>query len=533
MDQQVVFDAMLRAETYPHPVGTLAARETHISKVFLVDPWVYKIKKAVDVGFLDYSTLKQRRYYCQREVTLNQRLAGGVYHKVVTLNQDGDRIAVQGPGRVVEYAVCMRLLPDADSLLRRLHAGRAREADMDDLALTLHRFYKSQPESPEVTAWGAPDVIGQNCRANFTLCAQVEDPCIDPQKLKIVQAATLARLDRRLDLFQLRMDEGFIRDGHGDLRCGHVYFHNGIQIIDCIEFDARYRCCDIAADIAFLAMDLDNEGFSGFGRRLMAAYAELAADAGLWELLDFYKCYRAMVRVKVNGLRLGDDRLGALDRERLQRQTRRLLDLAVGYAMDFSVPRLWVVCGLPASGKSTLAHALARLTGAQVLQSDQLRKRLGRQAGREEGPVPFGTGLYADDITDQVYAKLINTAAGLLDKRQPVILDATFARRAHRDQACQLARDCGAALVFVECQVPMAILKERLLARENRPGLSDARLRHLPDLVRNQESFNDLAPPTHLPVDTSYPLAMLLERILAHTHARVSELVTRKRRDVG
>ena len=530
MDQQTIFDAMTRANCYPHPVGMLEARETHISKVFLVDPWVYKIKKAVDLGFLDYSTLEKRHYYCQREVDLNRRLSQGVYLKVVSLNEDDGRIAIQGPGRIAEYAVCMRLLPDKASLLRRLHAGLSSESDMEELALTLHRFYSGQPSSPEVAAWGAPEVIADNCRDNFEAIGQINDDCIDPQKLEIPRAATRAMLGRRTALFRQRMEEGFIRDGHGDLRCGHIYFHNGLQIIDCIEFGARYRCCDIAADIGFLAMDLDNEGFSGHGQRLMEAYGELSADAGLWELLNFYKVYRTMVRIKVNGLRLRDNHLGSTIRARLQRQTRRLLDLAVGYAMGFSVPRLWVFCGLPASGKSTLADALGRLSGAQVISSDQVRKHLGRQTGIDRGPVPFHSGLYAPGVTDQVYAKMINTAAGLLNNRQSVILDATFARQAHRDHACQLARDNGAALVFVECRVPMAIIRQRLQAREQQGGWSDARLRHLADLLERQESFDDLAPPTLMTVDSTCALPILLQRILAHTHKRSSRLVAEKTR---
>jgi aminoglycoside phosphotransferase family enzyme/predicted kinase len=519
ISQDIVFTALGHPACYPHPVKSIAVRETHISQVFLVDPWVYKVKKAVRLAFLDYSTLALRRHFCRLEIELNRRLARDIYMEVVPIAWDGRRIAVQGPGEVIEYAVRMRYLPDHCSMLRRLHAGNIGNEEMDELASALNDFYQATPPTPESTAWGDETIIRANCEDNFTWLEQVSDSSVDSEKLRIIQVATQALLARGRELFQDRKAGGFIREGHGDLRCGHVYQRNGIQIIDCIEFDPRYRCGDIAADLGFLAMDLDFEGYPGLARRLVQTYAALAGDPQLWLLLPFYKCYRAMVRVKVNALRLREPALPTGERAKLRRHTLRLMSLAYQYALCFAGPTLWVICGLPASGKSTLAETLGKLLRAEVISSDQTRKQFFAKLADGNAEAPFETGLYTPVITARTYASLFVNARLLLEKGLSVILDATFSRREQRQEALVTARDAGATIIFVECTAPVKHLEMRLRDRQDKSCISDARLRHLPDFIARYETFADMAAPIHVTVDTTAPLHRWLIQLMDHHQA--------------
>ena len=376
--QKKLFRAMESAAFYPHPTDPIEVHETHISMVFMTGPWVYKVKKSVDFGFLDFSSLEKRRYYCLRECELNGRLAGNIYQGIAPITCAKDRFHLNGPGPIVEYAVKMRQLPHIHSLRHRLGKTNTSPQFLLKLVSHLTAFYTRQGSSKPDLAADAAKHLRSACENNFQQVLPFIGSCIDRDQLSIVRSATRAFMNRRANLFERRAEGGWIRDCHGDLRSCHIYTipGKGIQIIDCIEFDDRLRNIDVVSDLAFLCMDLDFQNHSHLGSRLMEIYSRLTSDAGAYLVLPFYKCYRAMVRCKVNCLR-HTSREPAGKRRAIEK-AQRYLELAYRYAVSFSRPKIWAFSGLPATGKSTLARAMSAATGVPHLRSDAARHRLFR-----------------------------------------------------------------------------------------------------------------------------------------------------------
>jgi aminoglycoside phosphotransferase family enzyme/predicted kinase len=524
-------DAALRdPATYPHPVEEVQVEETHISKVFLTGPFVYKVKKPVDFGFLNFSTLEQRRHWCEQEILLNQRLSHGVYLEVVRITKEAGGFALNGSGEPVEYAVKMRQLPRERQMLELLRRGDLALEMIDDLARVLARFSSSARGGPDIERMGSVDVIRANTEENFSQTEPSVADLLDRDKFLFLRKAVRDFLRRHGDLFQRRVETGRIRDGHGDLRLDHIYFEDGIQIIDCVEFNERFRQEDVTADLAFLAMDLDARGCGHLGWRLVRTYAEAAGDPEVYILLDFYKCYRANVRCKVDCLRLAEGGLGAQEMREIRRRARRYFDLAAGYAAAFSRQTLWVVCGLSASGKSTIADEMATRLGARVHRSDVARKRLFGMAPHEPAPAEFGEGIYTAGATGKTYEILLREVREELGRGNSTIADATFGRRTYRDHVRQIARELEANLMFVECISPEPILRARLADRREGGLITDARLRHFEAQRRAFEAMDELPESMHIRVGTDAPLAQSLLVVFSETYLRQIRLARQARR---
>jgi aminoglycoside phosphotransferase family enzyme/predicted kinase len=502
-------DDILRAMTqpafYPHGVSAIEIRHTHISAVVLTGRWVYKLKKPRDLGFLDFRTLADRLRFCSREVELNRRLSSDVYDGVVAIREDaGGRLSLGPDGTVVEYVVRMRQLPDEANLARLLAAGEFGADRLEALGRALAGFHAAARRSPEADAFGDPEVIRFNMEENFEQIAPFVDGLMDGERWDFIRQVCRAFHGDRQELFRHRVRSGRVGDGHGDLRADHVYLDRGIQIIDCIEFNDRFRYGDAALDLAFLKMDLDRLGFAEAARGLVSAYARAAADPGLYALLDFYAAYRALVRLKVACLSM--DQTDLPGREHLLRDVRTYLHLAFRYAMAFGRPTLWIFCGLPASGKSTLAEKTAAALDMPVLSSDTLRK----QDSPGATVSPFNAGPYRPVLRGRVYARLLNLAQERLRQGASVALDATFTEARWRRAAGDLAADLGAYLVFVHCACSTDTLRERLAAREGSCVASDARLAHLDDMLKNFEAFGREPRDACLSIDTDTDLETCL-----------------------
>jgi len=520
---------MAQPEFYPHRVEKIRQRQTHISRVFLTGPYVYKVKKAVDLEFLDFSSLEKRRLFCRREVELNRRLAADVYLAVVPIIRENGGFVAGGEGRAVEYAVKMRQLPDDASMLRQLRQGRIGSAELEELARILAHFYETTQRSAEIDEIGSWKTVRYNCEENFHQLEPFVGDALDGEVFAIVRAATRAFLRRNRGLFQRRVARGKIRDCHGDLRSGHVYFTAaGVQIIDCIEFNDRFRFGDVASDLAFLAMDLDYEGFAEISRRLVEAYVRIADDKDAFNLLEFYQCYRAMVRAKVTCLRMQEIDVSEYAHRKSRREAQRFLENAYGYAVAFNRPTLWAVCGLPASGKSTVGVALAEALQCRVLQSDVIRKQQFGIEPEESAEAAFESGIYSREATSLTYGKLVLQAQAEAAAGKSVILDATFGRRDQRLEVVRLARDLDADYIFVQCRAPLKLLEERLRRRERGKTVSDARLHHLEQLRQRFESLDDIPDDHRITVDTGRPLEENLHAILKHDYAHLSREIARK-----
>jgi aminoglycoside phosphotransferase family enzyme/predicted kinase len=513
-------DAALRDPAiYPHPVERIEVEETHISKVFLTGLFVYKVKKPVDFGFLDFSTLAQRRHWCEQEVQLNRRLSRGVYVEVVEITREAEGFALGGKGEPVEYAVKMRELPRTRSMLALLRRGEVTPAMIDDLARILAAFYSAARGGPEIDAMGSVEVIRANTEENFFQIEPFVAALLEREKFLFVRRAVKEFLERHGDLFQRRVETGRIRDGHGDLRLDHIYFEDRIQIIDCVEFNERLRREDVTADLAFLAMDLDSLGCGHLGWRLIRTYAQAAGDPEIYILLDFYKCYRAYVRCKVDCLRLAEGGLEDAEAQELRRQARRHSRLATAYAATFSRQTLWVVCGLSASGKSTIAREMATRLRVGVQSSDVVRKLLLGIPPYEPAPAEFGEGIYTPARTASTYEALLGEVREELRCGRSTIADATFGKRLFRDQVRQLARGFGASIIFVECICPEPLLRRRL---SNRQGnlVTDARLHHFEAQRRAFEALAELPESMHIKLGTDAPIEECLLVLFSETYLR-------------
>lgn len=477
---QNILKAMSDPAFYPHAVTRIEFRETHISAVFLTGQWVYKLKKAKNLGFLDFRELSDRRRFCRREVELNQRLSTGVYHGVVAIHVDGRGNLSFGPeGEIVEYAVKMAQLPESSNLAALLEQGDLDDGRLAALGDTLADFFARAERGPEIDAFGDPEIIRFNTEENFEQIQPFVAGRLDADMWAFIREVSRSFRTDREDLFRHRMRTGRIRDGHGDLRADHVYFHDGVQVIDCIEFNERFRYGDAALDLAFLMMDLERLGHGRTGRRLLDAYARTARDPEIYALLDFYAAYRALVRLKVACFSLKNGR------EPLPADAGRCFSLAYRYALSFGRPALWVFSGLPASGKSTLAERAAAALFMPLFQSDSVRKQ--DADFPDDGVTAFNAGAYRPVLRGRVYAKLLNLAQEELRKGRSVALDATFGESRWRQAAVELAADHNVGIVFVRCMCSTETIRSRLARREEERGTSDARLFHLDDMIRNYE----------------------------------------------
>ncbi|MGD8513191.1 MAG: AAA family ATPase [Deltaproteobacteria bacterium] len=511
-------EALADPAFYPHPVSHLERRDTHISAVFLTGTWVYKLKKPVDFGFLDFRNLKDRHHFCEQEVRLNQRLSRDVYQEVVKIYETDDhRFSLEDKGPIVEYAVKMRQLPDSLSLKELLKNDQVGHAHMKKLGEILAAFYERSNQSPQIDHSGQRDVIAFNMEENFRQLEPFAGGLLDLERWEFICQVSRTFLESRQSLFQRRVEAGRIRDGHGDLRTDHVYFFRGVQIIDCIEFNDRFRYGDVVADLAFLHMDMEHLGHGNWSRAFLASYVNDANDPGLYSLLDFYAAYRAIVRLKVACLRWRE--VGKAQREALEDEARHYMDQAYRYAIEFSRPTLWVFCGLPATGKSCLAEAVAKALSIPLFQSDRIRKE--EQSDSHEQVVPFGQGLYRLQMRHRVYARLLALAQETLKKGHSVILDGTYSRRKWRDEARQLASDLDTNLIFVECLCKDETIRARLKQRDRESGLSDARLEHFTQMLADFEPVTELSEDIHLPLHTDQqPLAETSVSVLSEGYAR-------------
>ncbi len=499
--------------------------ETHISWVFLRPDEVFKVKKPVNFGFLDFTALPGRRAACFAEVELNSRLAPGVYQGVVPVLRDSRGLHHVGPcpneaagggGDVVDYAVHMKRLPQAARADLRLQRGELGVADIDALAACLARFHARAAQGAHISEFGRVQVIRGNVEENFAQARSLLGPLASGDVESEVEQRQLGFLGSHAALFERRVEGGYIRDGHGDLRLEHAYMVDTGEpvIIDCIEFNERFRFADVCADLAFLSMDLRWHGRVDLAERLLARYARETGDHELYALVDFYESYRAYVRAKVSALSLASTSLTFEARRQLEARARGYLLLALASERPaLGSPRLVAVGGMIASGKSSVAEALGSVMGALVIGSDETRKRLHGVEPATPLHDAAWQATYSPEATERVYSELIRRARVVLESGRSVIIDATFRSRADRAAVRRLATATRASFTFVECRASDPVARARLDSRARGPSVSDGRLEIYDDFVARYEPVTELASTEHVAVDTSGPLEQSIERL--------------------
>lgn len=522
MTLAVLRQALADPAIYPEPTTTVEIRETHISLVFLTDRYVYKIKKPVAFGFVDYSTLEKRRMWCEQEVVLNRRLSTNVYLDVVPLSQNGSHYHVGDTGQVVEYAVKMRRLSDTETLEARLAHRADVSSTLADLACQLAAFHATHPV-PEISSpYGTYARVQADWQENFAQTEDAIDRTLSSAQYNCIRQAVTDFLTQRQSWFDQRTQAGRIRDCHGDLRAEHIYVENeGLQIIDCIEFNSQFRYIDVASEIAFLAMALERLGFAADADGFVRAYVEASQDITLYRLLDFYRCYRAYVRGKVRSFLL-QEAAPHRDVSRLQRDAEHCFALAERYAQRLSRPRLIMTTGLIGSGKSTVARGVAEALDLDIFSSDQLRKERAGLSPETPQRVAFGTGLYSASTSEETYDALADLARNALRQGDSVVVDAAFSKRAQRAQLQHVAAEMDAECYLIDCVASEAVIRQRLEQRMRTPGsVSDGRWAIFPEFRRQYEPVEvdtlhqELGNTCYIRIDTTQAAEHCVQQALA------------------
>jgi aminoglycoside phosphotransferase family enzyme/predicted kinase len=474
--QRRLVEALRDPGRYPHPVETVELIETHISFVLLAGAFAYKIKKAVDLGFVDYLSLERRRFFCFEELRLNARLAPALYLEVCAIAGGAEEPCFGEAGAAIEYAVKMSRFDPRDLFERALADGRLKPALIEGLAHRLAAFHAEAGRAPPGADHGSPGVVWtqlENCLA--TLWAQ---PDIDPSRLKALDAWCRVEHEKRTEAIARRKADGFVRECHGDLHLGNLVLHGGEALaFDGIEFNASLRWIDVISDLAFAVMDFAAHGRADLGWRLLGAWLEHSGDFAGLELLRFYEVYRALVRAEVACLR------GA--------SPARHLDCAEALIAP-ARPFLLITHGFSASGKSRLARALAPRLGAVRLRSDVERKRSAGLAPLARSGSSLDSDLYCEEATHQTYQRLRSLAELGLAAGYPVIVDAACLKTWQRRLFSGLARDKGLPFAILDCRAPAGELRQRLVAREHRGGdASEATLEVLAGQREGAEAFDD------------------------------------------
>jgi uncharacterized protein len=477
---------MLLPEFYPHPVTEpIESIQTHISTVFLTGEFAYKIKKPVDFGFLDYSTLAKRYHCCHAELRLNQRGAQELYLEVVAISRQGDRYYLGNDGEIVDYAVKMAQFPQANLFSNLFVDGKITATDIEDLAGVVATFHANASTSEYIDTFGTIECIKRSIEDNYHHTAKY----IGSVQTRSQYIETKAYSDRYFnehpELFVQRVTGGFIRECHGDLHLRNIcLWHDKILLFDCIEFNEAYRFVDTMYDVAFVVMDLEARGRKDLANRFLNTYIERTGDWEGLQVLPLYLSRQAYVRAKVTSFLLDDAGIPESDRQAAAQTASDYYHQAWAYT-QIDRGKLIMLSGVSGSGKSTVGKQIAVQVGAVKLRSDAVRKHLGGIPLCDRGD----TSLYTPEMTAQTYDRLLNLAQKLTARGFTVILDAKYDRVALRAAVIDLAHDRDISFQIFHCTAPDAVLRDRLKQRTG--DIADATV----DLLASQQAaWEDFTP---------------------------------------
>ena len=478
-------------------VGPTKVLETHISYVLLTGAHAYKIKKAVEFPFVDFRTLDARRLFCEQELRLNRRLAPGLYVDVVAITGTEHAPALNGGGPAIEYAVKMREFPQDALASALLERGELATADIDALARTIADFHQAIHVATPEGGHGTPAGILRLALQNVAEIDRLATSEADHMRVAQLRAWTEREHSLREDVLQRRLEQGFVRECHGDLHLGNIArVHDELVVFDGIEFNDELRWIDTMSEIAFTVMDLEDRGRADLAHRFQNAYLERTGDYAGLGVLSFYLVYRALVRAKVTLLQAAreersaatsmsqgecatsvsrGERAASMSRGQcaasMSQEASDYLALAAKYA-GFARPALIITCGLSGSGKTTVSQALLERIGAVRVRSDVERKRMRGMSPLSRSSGDVDEGLYAPAETRATYERVRELARTIVEAGRTVVVDASFLRRSQRESFRALAAELGVPFGLLALEAPQATLRERICKR--RAANSDA-----------------------------------------------------------
>lgn len=464
-EQPALVRSLLDPAAYPFPCSTVELVETHISWVFLTGRFAYKVKKPVNFGFLDFSTLARRLHFCHEELRLNNRLAGEIYIEVVPICGSPERAKVEASGEAFEYAVKMHQFDQSQLLSRQLEEGRLAEWQVDRLAAQTAELHAGVARSSSKDPHGTPTLVHSPSLENFE---QISPLLSSPQRLERLQTLghwTEAEFIRLRACFVRRKENGYVRECHGDLHLGNVT-QKGEEILlfDGIEFNDNFRWIDVMSEIAFLFTDLEHRGRPDFAWRYLNRYLELTGDFEGLDLFRYYRLYRIMVRTKIDCLRLQQPGLEPQQRDAIEADLDHYLAQAERTVRP-ERPLLLLMRGLSGSGKSFFSQSLAQCMGAVRIRSDVERKRLLGLSAQARSQSTLGGGLYSRENTQRTFERLRYLAGALLKSGYPTIIDATFLHLKNIEPFLALATDLGLPFKVLDIRTPEKLLRARLARR--------------------------------------------------------------------
>jgi uncharacterized protein len=479
-----LIQAMLKPEFYPHPVTEpIELVQTHISYVLLTGDFVYKLKKPVNFGFLDFSTLEKRQHFAGEEVRLNQRGAAKLYLGVVAMTRSGDQFAIEGAGEAVEYAVKMQQFPQETLLSEMFDHGSLDEALIVTLAKELARFHGKSDSNDHIRTYGTVAAIRQAFDENYSQSVGYIDRAQTQAQWDATKAYSDGIFDSSGDLFESRVTADKIRECHGDIHLRNVaYWQGEMLLFDCIEFNEPFRFVDTMYDLAFVCMDLDARGRSDYANLLLNTYLEQTGDYEGVQVLPLYLSRQAYVRAKVTSFLLDDPGIPEAVKVTSAKTAADYYRLAYDYTQGSTgkLGKLMVMSGFSGSGKSTVARQLAQAHNGIQIRSDAVRKQLAGIPVEQKGD----DSIYTAEMSTKTFDRMLNLGLLLAKQGQTVILDGRYDSVAARSNVIATATAAGLDLSIVHCDAPMAVLKERVAARTG--DIADADV-----AVLSRQTFED------------------------------------------
>lgn len=448
--------------------------QTHASLVAIGENYVYKLKKNVNFGFLDFSTLEKRKFYCEEEVRLNQRLSQGIYLEVVPLYLYREELTFEIKGEIVNYAVKMHRMKEENFLINLIERENFEKRILIQLIHKLKKFYETTATNHLIADCGRAEYIQKSVDENFDTIQHFVDEVLCQPTFDSIKKYQYDFLKNHVQDFDARIRAGKIKDCHGDVRAEHIYYHKGeVHLYDCIEFNERFRYIDQLNDLAFLCMDLEHRNHYDYAQMLTKSIIEELKEDSIQQLFNFYKTYRACVRGKVNALRSEEQEVPLASREESKRKAAAYFGLALRYVLLQGKKTLIIVFGGVATGKSTLATYLAAEFNTNHWHSDIVRKDLAGVDLHAHVTGKKQTELYAETMSNKVYETLLHKSLQGLPKEGIAVIDATFREPNFMRHIQQVCEEHAIQLYAIQTIASQEVIRERLLVREEQDEISD------------------------------------------------------------